>query len=92
MKLWRVIFFDKDSGEHYNRWYGSPDQAEKEGEKLISDKVTDKTIIDTVSIENSRHGSPSLPTVVSFLNQYALVNTGKLPTVEPLYKNDSLGG
>ena len=74
MQLWRVLFQDNDSQEYYQRWFADEDQADTDAEKLVSDKITWWTAVDSVELPTvgdriTRYN------VLNLLNEHALVAT-----------------
>jgi len=98
MKLWRVVFYDKTSDEHYNHWHTCERGAETAAQKLIKDGITDKTVVDFQELINNNENSGrsdrvTLPIAVNFLNRHAVVNIDmgyKFNDME--IENDSMGG
>ena len=91
MKLYRVVFYDKSSGEHYNNWHTSEESAEKSGQKLISDGVTDSVSIDA-QIMCGKGDRITLPLAVEFMNRHSVVNIDASRNNEMPFENDSMGG
>ena len=91
MKLWRVVFYDKSSGEHYNNWHTSEESAEKSAKKLIGDGVTDKVSVD-FQIMCGKSDRVTLPTAVQFMNRHSVVNIDASRYGDMPFENDSMGG
>ena len=74
MNIWRLVFQDTGTREYYQRWFTNRQQAEDEGERIVSEKLAWWSAVDKVQVvpEKSRITRERL---VSFLNNFALVST-----------------
>ena len=75
MNIWRLVFQDTDTREYYQRWFTNREQAEDEGERIVSEKLAWWSAVDKIQVGQPKSRYLPRAELVSFLNTFALVST-----------------
>ena len=75
MNIWRLVFQDTDTREYYQRWFTNREQAEDEGERIVSEKLAWWSAVDKVRVGPPKSSYLARGDLVEFLNTFALVST-----------------